>query len=276
MSACVHSAEDLFWGSMLLFVVSAIFALFFVQFVTEYVAEATAHDEVVDQLRPYFSSIPRSILTSLMCVLGGVSWWEVEQHFLEISWFLSGLFMIFIFTMLVAVLNVVTGVFVTEAVGRADADRDVAAALRNAKRDALRAKLISIFKDVDIDNSGEITAEELDEMLERDDIQALLSLVGIESLDHMRFFHALDVDGSGSVSLDEFLIGVSTLAGQSKQMDLIIFHSEMKTMLDALDEKHNQMAMLHSESLKMMGDMQKTSSAGSGYFGDHHRQTLQA
>ena len=253
MSACVHSAEDLFWGSMLLFVGSATFAVLFLQFVTECVAEATAHDEVVDQLRPYFSSIRRSILTSLMCVLGGVSWWEVEQHFLEISWFLSGLFMIFIFTMLVAVLNVVTGVFVTEAVGRADADREVAAALRNAKRDALRAKLISIFKDVDIDNSGEVTSEELDEMLERDDIQALLSLVGIESLDHMRFFHALDVDGSGSVSLDGFLLGVSALAGQSKQVDLIIFHSEMKTMLDALDEKHNQMAMFHSGSSKNDG-----------------------
>ena len=124
--ALAYSGEDLFWGSAFLSMIASFFALLFSQFVMEYVSEATADDEVVDELRPYFSTIPRSILTCLMCVTGGLSWWEVVRHFLEISWFLAWLFLLFIFTMFVAVLNVVTAIFVTDAVGRADADRDVA------------------------------------------------------------------------------------------------------------------------------------------------------
>ena len=222
---------------------------------TTYAAQAAVQDEVVDQLRPYFSSVPRSILTSLMCVTGGVSWWEVEQYFLEISWILAGFFLLFIFVMLVAVLNVVTGVFVTDAVGRADADRDVAAALRAAEREALTATLISIFREVDIDDSGEITTEELHEMLQRDEIQALLSQVGIEALDHRKFFKVLDIDGSGQVSVDEFIFGITSLAGVSKQMDMMIFQAEMKTMIHRLHVKHRDMIALHAASHQMIADM---------------------
>ena len=102
ISALVYSGEDLFWGSAFLSMIASFFALLFSQFVMEYVSEATADDEVVDELRPYFSTMPRSILTCLMCVTGGLSWWEVERHFLEISWFLAWLFLLFIFTMFVA------------------------------------------------------------------------------------------------------------------------------------------------------------------------------
>merc|ERR1719383_1453793 len=80
ISALAHSGEDLFWGSLLLSVISSVFSTFFLQLLTDYVTEATAHDDVVEQLRPYFSSMSSSILTSVMCVTGGVSWWEVEQQ----------------------------------------------------------------------------------------------------------------------------------------------------------------------------------------------------
>ena len=129
------------------------------------------------------------------------------------------------------------GVFVTEAVGGAHADRNVAA-----------VKLMSI-------------SEERHEMLERGDIQALFSSAGIEPLDHMRFFCAFDVDGSGPVTIGEFILGFNTLAGQSKQMDLMIFHADMKTMMEALDEKHNHMTMPHAES---DDERRETTSAVSG------------
>lgn len=257
ISALAHSGEDLFWGSLLLSVISSVFSTFFLQLLTDYVTEATAHDDVVEQLRPYFSSMSSSILTSVMCVTGGVSWWEVEQHFLEVSWFLGGLLVVFVLVMFVAVLNVVTGIFVTDSVQRADADRDVAIALRTARRHELHAELISIFNDIDADKSGEMTVEELHTMWTNDKVQMLLSSVGIEAVDCEKFFHALDVDGSGRVSIDEFILGVNTIAGQSRQMDLILFQGEMKTMIHALEGKHSDLSALHVVGHKMLIEMRE-------------------
>ena len=151
----------------------------------------------------------------------------------------------------------VTGIFVTDAVGRADADRDVAAALRDAKRDAIKAELISVFRETDIDQSGEISVEELYQMLQSHDIQTLLASIGIEAMDHKKFFHALDVDKDGAVNLDEFIYGVDTLAGQSRQMDLLIFQAEMKSILQSVCVKQNEMGALQAAGHEMMADMKE-------------------
>ena len=184
-----------------------------------------------------FSSIPRSILTSLMCVTGGLSWWEVERHFLEVSYFLAVMFVASIFIMFFAVLNVFTSIFVLDAVGRADADPDVALTQQTTKRNVLRAALTTIFNDIDANHCGEITQQALKEVWNCTDVQTLLSFVGIEALDHTKFFEALDTDRSGQVSIEEFIVGIHTLAGQAKQMDLMVFQAEMKMMMDSLAAK---------------------------------------
>lgn len=181
--------------------------------------------------------MPRAILTCVMCVTGGVSWWEVIRPFIEISWFLALVFVLFIFIMVVAALNVVTGIFVTDAMTKAETDRDMATALRTARKQALRVELLTLFKDIDANHSGAICLEEFEAMMERDDLQALLSNVGIEVANPAGYFKALDVDGSGEISFEEFIIGCTTLAGQSKQLDMFMSHAELKDMIVSLREK---------------------------------------
>ena len=254
ISALTHSVENLFWGCVLLLMIASGFAMLFLSLLTEYVSEATADDEVVEQLRPFFSSIPRSILTSLMCVTGGLSWWEVERHFLEVSYFLAVMFVASIFIMFFAVLNVFTSIFVLDAVGRADADPDVALTQQTTKRNVLRAALTTIFNDIDANHCGEITQQALKEVWNCTDVQTLLSFVGIEALDHTKFFEALDTDRSGKVSIEEFIVGIHTLAGQAKQMDLMVFQAELKMMMDSLAAKQDDIA---SKAHKMMNDIEK-------------------
>ena len=59
------------------------------------------------------------------------------------------------------------------------------------------------------------------------------------------------------MNLDEFIYGVDTLAGQSKQMDLLIFQAEMKSMIHSVYVKQNEMGALQAAGHEMMADMKE-------------------
>ena len=60
-----------------------------------------------------------------MSVTGGLNWWEVQELLLEISVHYALAFCLFILVTYLAVMNVITGIFVTDAVEMARMDADI-------------------------------------------------------------------------------------------------------------------------------------------------------
>ena len=149
----------------------------------------------------------------------GVNWWEVISVHLNIN-AVFGLFLaLHISLMVLALLNIVTGIFVNDALEFAQLDRDLMARLEMDRRQLDMEKLGIIFATVEVSNTGKIYDEFLVHM-DSSEVKALFKVLGLDVSDVFSFFEALDVGGRGEVNLEEFVMGCLNLRGSAKTLDM--------------------------------------------------------
>eukprot|EP00450_Noctiluca_scintillans_P031594 CAMPEP_0194552494 /NCGR_PEP_ID=MMETSP0253-20130528/96756_1 /TAXON_ID=2966 /ORGANISM="Noctiluca scintillans" /LENGTH=301 /DNA_ID=CAMNT_0039399965 /DNA_START=39 /DNA_END=945 /DNA_ORIENTATION=- len=281
---------------------------------------AAMDDTSVGPLRVWFSSMPQTVLTLFMSVTGGVSWWEVISPLLEVHAVYGILYVCFISMMVLAALNIITGIFVNDALELTKADHDVMVQKRVAqttqnlihlqhlfrsmdkdqsdtitisefqeglRRDSVRVEfskvaaamniitgifvndaleltkadhdimvqarvaqttqnlvhLQKLFTSMDKDWSDTITFSELEEGLRRDSVRVEFSKVGIEVPDADAFFCLLDTDGSNQLEIDEFVMGCLRLRGTA---NAVAYESAMQ-----------RMEVMLKTSMSVQGDMKR-------------------
>merc|ERR1712136_11532 len=177
----------------------------------------------------YFSSMSMALLTLFMSITGGVSWWEVQRLLLQVHVVYGVVFVCFISVMLLAVLNIITGIFVTDAVEMAASDHDVMMqAEQEMKLDQVK-KLRQLFDRFDTNEKSVLTLEDFESHIKDPEVQVILGM-----LDAPAFFKLLDVDKSGEVEIDEFVMGCLNLKGKTKMMDMEVTVQDTRRMVKKL------------------------------------------
>merc|ERR1712032_1305850 len=110
-------------------------------------------------------------------------------------------------------------------------DRELAAQNEMERNRAIFAELNWLFRELDADNSGQITLEEFDERTKLPQVAAIFSALGLDVSDAKRFFTLLDVDGSCLLEIDEFVIGCMSLKGHAKTIGMETLLYENKRMM---------------------------------------------
>merc|ERR1719386_624220 len=87
-----------------------------------------------------------------------------------------------------------------------------------------------LFNDIDADNSGTLTWEELGKNLEDERVSACFNLLQIDVTEAKGLFQLLDIDESGEVGIEEFVMGCMRLKGAAKSIDLATMLYENKRM----------------------------------------------
>jgi len=219
--AIMECAVPLLWAVVLLFFLMFVFSVIFMQGVTNFIREAGPNDLIVERLLESFNGLTMTLLTLFMSISGGVSWGEVVQLLLEISDLYGVLFVLYVATMVLALLNIVTGIFVNEAVAMAQMDQ---ALMREQEMDR-QAKTLQylkkLFAEIDMDDNGTVTLDEF-HSVDQDHVKIILSVLGLQITDAIALFKILDVDGSKEVEIDEFVMGCMRLKGSTQtQVDII-------------------------------------------------------
>jgi len=227
INAIGNSVLPLMWALVLVVFTMLMFSAVFLQGITQYISRgddvptsAEFHDNV-EFLELFFHSLSMCVLTLFMSITSGVSWWDAERVLLDIAPQYGFLFLLYIAIMFLALLNIVTGIFVNDAVENAQMDRDVKMALEQERNKHHMEYLKVMFKDLDKDDKGFLTLEQFKSHLELAEVQALFSFLGLEVWDAVRLFEALDVDGSDELEIDEFVMGCMQLRGLAKNVDII-------------------------------------------------------
>merc|ERR1712136_150306 len=165
-----------------------------------------------------------------MGIIGGLNWSACVDIFADV------LFLLFIVLSLLAVMNVITSVFVSDAIEMAQQDRDIK--MRSVVTESRRqmAILKEIFQEMDTTSSGSVSSEQFELGLLRHDVTSLFHLVDLDVLDATSFFQLLDEDQDGAVDLAGFVMGCLRMKGNANKIDVGISVQGTKRMVrDSMD-----------------------------------------
>ncbi|CAE7320757.1 pex6 [Symbiodinium pilosum] len=152
------------------------------------------------------------VLESAYGVLSGLRSLEAEAG--------MRLLLIYVAFVVLAVLNVVTGVFVDNAFRCAEKQRSLAIQKEMDRQEQFVQQIRDFFAAMDQDDSGDVTPEELAEMLKDPTLSAYFRVLGFEIDDAARFINLLDKDKDGSISVEEFLRGCLKYRGMATAVDM--------------------------------------------------------
>eukprot|EP00747_Dinoflagellata_sp_TGD_P141401 gnl/TRDRNA2_/TRDRNA2_176126_c4_seq23.p1 gnl/TRDRNA2_/TRDRNA2_176126_c4~~gnl/TRDRNA2_/TRDRNA2_176126_c4_seq23.p1 ORF type:complete len:211 (-),score=29.41 gnl/TRDRNA2_/TRDRNA2_176126_c4_seq23:325-957(-) len=175
---------------------------------------------------------------------GGKDWADVASPIAAmgesywVHWFM------YVFLMMVGVMNVVTGLFVDNAVQTSLKDRnDVIMAERDRQRKAMLA-LRHIFEEADVDGSQTLSWDEFKDHLTKPNVQVEFEALGINVKDLKELFAILDEHSDGSVDISEFVGGLMHLKGSATSLDLVVLLTKTRGMAKELDRISNMLSTL--------------------------------
>jgi hypothetical protein len=181
--------------------------------------------------------------TLLLSISNGALWEELADEYDNVVPLGRILFALYIIFVCYGILNVVTGVFVEKTAELKLRDRDLAVhkemALTKAFLDELR-ELFEMETHHNKDHANEITLARFEEQLEKNDVQMYLQTQGIDVSEAKELFVLLDVDGSGALSMDEFVYGCQRLKGAVKPLDIVRIMEQIRGLETRVVEKSDR------------------------------------
>lgn len=217
----VNSVRSLFWTCVLLMFMIYTFSIYLTQMVTDRRNELEANSQQVEALEVHFGSLGSTMLSMFMSITAGVDWAEVCTPLMEqISPWMAPLFATYIAFSLLAMLNVVTGVFVESVLKSQATDRDLFM-VSNARE---------LFQSLEGGMCSNMTWETFESKLDAPQMQAFLKAIDVDPSEARGLFKLLDLDGSGEVSADEFLNGALRLRGAAKALDVALLIQEVRNI----------------------------------------------
>merc|ERR1712012_96615 len=117
------------------------------------------------------------------------------------------------------------------------------------KKNSYLNQLKDLFHEMDTNESGSITLDEIIACFEKDDrARAYLSVLEINVEEAKGLFNLLDVDDSGEVGIHEFIMGCMRLKGTAKSIDVATMLCETKRM----NHKMNTFFNVTVEELRLL------------------------
>lgn len=239
--AILSSAKPLLWAILLLVFIVYLFAVLFLQALTHFLEDARPADtENFEEMQTFFHSLPMTLLSLFMAISGGVSWWEVVRPIIDVSIFYVVLFLLFVVIMLLAVMNIITGIFVGNAVERASMDRDIASHVEKERNAINIEALRDLFREIDRQGTGHITLRDFQTMLETEEVKTVLTILDLDIFDAVAFFKILDVDENSRIEIDEFVMGCMRYMGKAKTVDIETLIQENRRMMRRSSDQSNR------------------------------------
>eukprot|EP00930_Biecheleria_cincta_P001842 TRINITY_DN102933_c0_g1_i1.p1 TRINITY_DN102933_c0_g1~~TRINITY_DN102933_c0_g1_i1.p1 ORF type:complete len:634 (-),score=96.61 TRINITY_DN102933_c0_g1_i1:233-2134(-) len=242
----VNTLKSLMWTLVLLCLIFYGFGVVLTQVVVDFCKEeqglssgTPGHSEVPTcgsaGLAIHWSSLAKSMFTLFKSISNGISWHDAVTPLAEVDEMAVVFFLVFLTFTYFAVLNVVTGVFCQSAIEAASFDKDIAIQAQLQQREEYLKQFRLIFKELDQDDSDQVTQDELESKFREDPrLLAYFDSLGINAADAWTLFKLLDIDYSGCIDIDEFAAGCLNLRGPAKAVQIAKMSYENKIQRNAV------------------------------------------
>jgi len=219
LTCIVHSCKSFLWAVALLLLMNYVMATYLVQIISSSRRSGDISASDWDSLTQWYGSVDAAVYSLFMGLTGGVDWGDIVDPIkVHISPWAASLFIAFMLFGILALMNVVTGTFVQNAIERADEVKALHKVQQARK----------LFKSLDVDSSGYIGFEELNEQLGSPQVQRYFRTIDVDLSEARCLFDMLDMNDSGSIDFEEFLSGCIRLQGPARSLDLLMVARDMR------------------------------------------------
>jgi len=221
----VHSIAStlvsLAWTVLLLLLLIYVTGICFTQMVADSgqddpttVAEGTPAYE-------YYGSLDRSIVALYQALTGGVNWRELMTPLVERTNPVMGfIFCLYIAFAVLAMLNVITGVFVGSALSKAKEEDNID--LVHSLREAVES--------MKVENTHMLSWEKVESQLQSPSMQFVFQSIDLDPSEASSLFRLLDPDNTGHIDAEDFVMGCLRVHGTAKSIDLTTLMCEVRWM----------------------------------------------
>jgi len=229
------TAKSLAWSLVLLLIILLVFGVFFTDGAITYCVQRGAMTEPhTAELRKYFGSLPDAVVSLYMAMSGGEDWGHIMASLDPLPAEYRLFFLVFVTFAVLALLNVVTAIFVETAMQMAQNDRELVIMEEMHNRGEFIAVMQQVFEELDTNDSGALSLEEFEKHIEDEKIMAFLSSLDLDVSQVRTLFTLLDVDRTGEVDLEEFVTGCLRLKGGAKNLDMAVLKFQVDWILHNL------------------------------------------
>lgn len=187
-----------------------------------------ASETPIGDLAYFFGTLPRVFLSLLMAISGGDDWNNIRQPLADLDPRLSVFFIAYLVVMTFGVLNIITGMFVDQAVTLSQQNKNLKVKEQIALEEKLSDELTKIFLEADTDESGTLSLSEFEKHLEDGRVTAYLATLDLDISDTKGLFKLFDGDGEDGVPIGDLVAGFNAMRGNAKSIDLYILRTELR------------------------------------------------
>jgi len=246
VTSILSSCRSLLWTLILVLLFTYVVSVYFTSLVADR-SESLDNAEV----KRYYGSLMSTLFSLFKALTNGVDWGDLAEPLMdEISPHIGFVFALYMCFAVVCIMNVITAIFVESSLLRAEED----------KESQSLQQLQSVFHATDIDCNGKITRGELSNALRE---HKLAESIDIGLNDASALFDLLDVDNTGEVDSEEFVLGCLRIRGAVRGIDManvMYFNKRIAALwadrLDTIDETlENILEVLQGTSSTASGSL---------------------
>lgn len=215
VASIAGALRSLFWTVILIFLMIYVVGVYLTQLVSDHGAENPDDMRAESPLRMHYGSLTRSILSLFQAMTGGVDWEDLVNPLMEeITPLLGLLFTVYIAFAVLAMMNVVTAVFIETALQNANKDKDT-------DTQTMIRKFISSDENCEDDIIEEtMTWEDFKQRLRNPTKKGYFRALDMDIAEAKGLFQLLDTEGDGRIQVEEFVSWFLQLRGPAKAIDL--------------------------------------------------------
>mmetsp|Transcript_122311 Transcript_122311/g.328596 ORF Transcript_122311/g.328596 Transcript_122311/m.328596 type:complete len:287 (-) Transcript_122311:156-1016(-) len=218
------------WCLLMFAVILFLFSLVFVLRVANYFRDSgdDLNPAEVSRLMAAYGSVSRTMLTLFICSTGGNDW-AIYYEALEPTGFLnSSTFLLFVAFTQIAVLNIILGIFVDEAMKTLLTEKEEKAHEHAEEERHVEENLRVMCSEADVNGDGKLSYEEWSSAINNYRMRTYLHMMGFRADDVLRFIRLLCKEApEHKIDIDTFIRGCMHLKGPASCFD-------MQTMLASI------------------------------------------
>jgi hypothetical protein len=252
LRAILISMLPLSWCMVMLAVFFYIFAVVFVNATAAYLADSSLDHSNKEDILKHWGSVSAAMISLYKATTGGADWGSVSDTLVDVGKIYYSLFLFFIAFIILALLNILTGIFVDRAMKASAEDKDgEAIALLKQEREIVSdlCRLHCVMSGSHVGDNGTLSFQEFEKHIASPAMRARFAVLGLEIWDSKIFFDMLRVLGSkDDVDVRTFVAGCMQLRGPSQRLGVQALTSKVVMLEKMVNQRLPKRSFVEDQS----------------------------